>query len=174
TGPSSPADEPSVPASNIGSPPTPSGTSSSATSSGAKSSSASAAAPMARPASTNTPASAARCCASIPSKLAGSPRSSKTSTLGSPKRTNGAGSARSMDSKPATPPPSKNLKRCVVARGQGPRQSTSTHLAASEQRQHDDATGYFGPRATDGSVLLLSPGWGRKELGHTCLHDGTE
>ncbi|MGH2699617.1 MAG: site-specific integrase, partial [Actinomycetota bacterium] len=68
--------------------------------------------PTAPHASTSTPASAAQCCARIPRSYPDSPRSSRTSALGSPKPTNADGSAKSKGSKPASPRPNKSSPAC--------------------------------------------------------------
>jgi hypothetical protein len=74
-----------APKPNTADPPNMNGANFTSTSTSANSNSECAAAPTARPANTNTPASDARCCASIPNSAIGSSRSSAASTNASPK-----------------------------------------------------------------------------------------
>ena len=113
---SSPADARSAPARNTAVPPTRNGTSSSPTSRSAKSPSAPAHAPTPPPASTNTPASDARSYGQIPRSEPGSKRSATTCTPASPKPNAKAGSARSKDSKSASPAPKTSSPRSTTFR----------------------------------------------------------
>ena len=90
-------------------------TSSSATSNAARSPPAPAAARSAPPASTNTPASAARCSGPTPPNATGSSRSATTSPPASPKPNAKAGSAKSKDSRSASPAPTTNSPRSTDA-----------------------------------------------------------
>src|SRR6185437_13461203 len=94
---SSPGDEHYDPARSTASPPTRNGPSSSATSNAGRSPPAPAAAHSAHRASTNTPASAARCSGPTPPNETDSPRSATTSPPASPRPNAKNGSERSKD-----------------------------------------------------------------------------
>jgi hypothetical protein len=122
---SSPADEHCAPARNTASRPTTSGPSSSATSSAARSRPEPAAERSGHPASTSTPASAARCSGPTPPNANGSSRSATTSPPASPKHSAKAGSATSKDSRSASTARTTNSLRSNAVRPARPSTSAS-------------------------------------------------
>ena len=115
TSPSSLGDDHCGPATNTAPPPTRTGKSSSVTSSDARSPSAPALKRSRRRASTNTPASAARCCGPTRNSSRASSRSATTSPHASPKQNEKAGSAKSKDSRSASPAHTRSSTRSTIA-----------------------------------------------------------
>jgi hypothetical protein len=99
--------------------------------------------PYGTPAGTSTPASAARCCTPTRCRSRGCWRSSPISRTASAKQASGAGSARSMGSRPASPAPARSSSRCAGSWPSHP----SCPSAPRRSGGRDDRRGSECPRA---------------------------
>lgn len=137
--------------------PTKNGTISSATSNDAKSHSELADAPTTHPASTNTPAYAARSCAPTQPNEPDCSRSTTTSSSASTKPNNKAGSAKSTASPPASPAPntkSHNSTNSTRAPPPSTSECPTSPTSSAATSRHDPKTG----QSTRAQRVQITPG----------------